>query len=370
MTVPYTFAGATAPLPLSQLDSNFATPITLGNTAITLGNTVTTLNNMTLANVVISAGTIGNVAMTNATATTQTSTDNTINVATTAFVQTAITSTTAFASLGAPQSIVYAPTSSGVTNFLPSTSGTLSITSQNVSTSSPFVVMGSVSAPNAGTGVASRTLVGISTSNLTWSSLTASATNYLYVDISTAGVLTPNATTSAPIYTQTTTPSTTSGVNTFVIPQMQMYAGNGSAAVPVYRVFVGEAVTSGSAVTSTVAYNTGTTFQSAQTSTLPSAGTQFSATHNLGVIPRISTVYAVNLTAEAGYSIGDTITPYNSDNTGFVAPFVPTLGTHTALYIAGSNTSGPWRAQNKSTGADSQLTNANWAYYIVVQRGW
>jgi hypothetical protein len=36
------------------LDSNFATTITLGNTAIQLGNTVTTLNNMTLANVSIS----------------------------------------------------------------------------------------------------------------------------------------------------------------------------------------------------------------------------------------------------------------------------------------------------------------------------
>jgi hypothetical protein len=57
MAVPYTFGSATASIPLSQLDSNFATTITLGNTAIQLGNTVTTLNNMTLANVTISSGT-------------------------------------------------------------------------------------------------------------------------------------------------------------------------------------------------------------------------------------------------------------------------------------------------------------------------
>jgi hypothetical protein len=57
MAVPYTFGTATAAIPLSQLDSNFATTITLGNTAIQLGNTVTTLNNMTLANVTISGGT-------------------------------------------------------------------------------------------------------------------------------------------------------------------------------------------------------------------------------------------------------------------------------------------------------------------------
>ena len=57
MAVPYTFGSATSSIPLSQLDSNFATTITLGNTAIQLGNTVTTLNNMTMANVTISSGT-------------------------------------------------------------------------------------------------------------------------------------------------------------------------------------------------------------------------------------------------------------------------------------------------------------------------
>lgn len=55
MTVPYSFGTATSAIPLSQLDSNFNTPITLGNTAIQLGNTVTTLNNMTLANVTVSS---------------------------------------------------------------------------------------------------------------------------------------------------------------------------------------------------------------------------------------------------------------------------------------------------------------------------
>jgi len=67
MAVPYTFGTATASIPLSQLDSNFATVITLGNTAIQLGNTVTTLNNMTLANVTISSG---NLTLTNVSATT------------------------------------------------------------------------------------------------------------------------------------------------------------------------------------------------------------------------------------------------------------------------------------------------------------
>jgi hypothetical protein len=68
MAVPYSFGSATSAIPLSQLDSNFATVITLGNTAIQLGNTVTTLNNMTLANVTISSGsvTLTSASVTNA----------------------------------------------------------------------------------------------------------------------------------------------------------------------------------------------------------------------------------------------------------------------------------------------------------------
>jgi hypothetical protein len=71
MPVPNTFATATASIPLSQLDNNFATPITIGNTAVQLGNTVTTLNNMTLPNVTISsvASTFPNNYLANSTAT-------------------------------------------------------------------------------------------------------------------------------------------------------------------------------------------------------------------------------------------------------------------------------------------------------------
>lgn len=56
MAVPYTFATATGSLPLSQLDTNFATGIVIGNTTVTLGDTITTINNLTLANVTISSG--------------------------------------------------------------------------------------------------------------------------------------------------------------------------------------------------------------------------------------------------------------------------------------------------------------------------
>lgn len=58
MAVPYTFATATTAIPLSQLDSNFSTAITIGNTAVQLGNTITTVNNLTLVNVTVSSGNV------------------------------------------------------------------------------------------------------------------------------------------------------------------------------------------------------------------------------------------------------------------------------------------------------------------------
>ena len=69
MAVPYTFATAVGQLPLSQLDSNFATGITLGNTSIQLGNTVTTLNNMTFSNVTITNSSLNGLTFSNATLT-------------------------------------------------------------------------------------------------------------------------------------------------------------------------------------------------------------------------------------------------------------------------------------------------------------
>ena len=96
MAVPYTFGTATAAIPLSQLDSNFSTTITLGNTAIQLGNTVTTLNNMTLANVTISSG---NVTITNVSVTTA-------NI-TTANISTSIITTSETLSYGTANGVTY-----------------------------------------------------------------------------------------------------------------------------------------------------------------------------------------------------------------------------------------------------------------------
>ena len=59
MTVPNTFANATTAIPLVQLDQNFNTGITLGNTTVYLGNTTTSFGNVTLTNATVSSGTVG-----------------------------------------------------------------------------------------------------------------------------------------------------------------------------------------------------------------------------------------------------------------------------------------------------------------------
>jgi len=76
MTVPNAFANLIGTIALSKLDSNFNTPITIGNTSVQLGNTITTINDITLANVTITSGTsnvtnvnVTNINVTNLTAT-------------------------------------------------------------------------------------------------------------------------------------------------------------------------------------------------------------------------------------------------------------------------------------------------------------
>ena len=53
--VPFIFGNATTSIPLSNLDANFNTGVTIGNTTVGLGNTVTTLGNVTLNNATVSS---------------------------------------------------------------------------------------------------------------------------------------------------------------------------------------------------------------------------------------------------------------------------------------------------------------------------
>lgn len=255
-------------------------------------------------------------------------------------------------------------TSAGLSDFLPASAAGLSVTSQNVTSSAPLVV--SAAGGYGTSGDANR--VGYSSTNLTWSSLTNTATNYLYVDVGTDGALTTGATTTAPVYQYGGTYSTTAGANTFNISEMTMKAGDGGAANKVWRVFVGEAVASGGNISSTVAYAYRGHYESAWTSTLPGMATKTDATHNIGVVPAHVQFEIECLSADGNFATGDRLGNITTSSAGNQTSIVCGRTYKTAWMTTG--TSAAFYAANKTTGANFTLTAANWKYRFVAFRGW
>lgn len=259
----------------------------------------------------------------------------------------------------------------GLPSLLPSTTtATLNLTSQNVSSTYPLVATAAGGWSNA-TGTPVDT-IGYSTTNLTWTGLTASRAaatpNFLYVTIS-GGTMTTGKTLLAPIYQWGGTPSTTNGQFTFNISEMRGYLGNGTTAPQTALVFVGEAATDGSQVISTVVYAYNGRYDSGYMATLPAALTAQAAIHNLGVVPS-SLDFRIQCTStDAGYAAGDEIGKaslydYDGANIGITALC---SDLKTASIIASIT---PWLVRHKSTAAQTTLTRAKWKYRFIAERGW
>jgi len=249
---------------------------------------------------------------------------------------------------------------SGFPSFLPSTSTSLSLTTQNITSSAPLVV----SAANGFNSNGEINNIGISISNLTWSSLTASATLYLYVTIAN-GILTTGFTALAPIYQFAGTPSVTNGQATYNIQEGKMYLGNGTSAVATNLVFVGEAVTGTSTVTSTVAYAYNGRYQSGYTSTLPIA-TLTSKNHRIGTTLIKPGLRLKCLTTEGNYTVGSIISHPMSELTSNVQAIThPVITSRNAFQFYALN----FKYQpDQSTGGNTTLTAANWAYEMFAER--
>ncbi len=258
-------------------------------------------------------------------------------------------------------------TSAGLANVLRPSSVTLSI--QTDLSGTPLAVTAANSVDST-TG-AQKDLVGIATSDLTWSGLTASTTNYLYVTVALAGTLTTGSTTRAPVYQWGGTPSVISGQFTFNIGQMKGYLGNGTTAPQAYVVFVGEAATSGSSVTSTVSYAYNGRYESDFVQNLPAVATFTSVNHNIGTVPRVADFLMECTAADRGYAIGDTINAlslalYDGANVGHavIATTAKTIGIQ-------SGSSQAFTAITKPGGTViGTYTLNSWKYKFVAQRGW
>lgn len=152
-----------------------------------------------------------------------------------------------------------------------------------------------------------------------WSGLTASTTNYLFVDRNTGtGALTGVAST-LPYIAQDSSVSISVANNqhTYLTDTGQMYVGNGSVATAVQRTAVGQCVTGASTVTSVTSYAKLRRFTSGQL-TIPASGTQIVSNHNVGVSSDHLCVQVgwLCIANDAGWSatVGDFIPLYAMDN--------------------------------------------------------
>lgn len=282
------------------------------------------------------------------------------------FVQTLLAATTAgqvsnLLGYGAVvrQTVLAGPAdaTTGLPNFLPSTAVTLSITSQNLSSSSPLVVTAAAGGASGG----ANDLVGISTANLTWGSLTGSQTNYLYVVVGADGSLTPGSTTVPPVYQQGGAPGITAHLITFNIGQMTAFLGNGSTAPQAYIVLVGEAVTGSSTVTSTLMYAYNGRYVSPLGTAIPGTSAKATISHSLGVPPLAVDLKLrlANVTTDQSYTAGMEIDFGGIGTLAAVDRNTAAFSTLSAVVIAVAPFGG---------GASGNLTNANWNLRLYAKR--
>ncbi len=207
-----------------------------------------------------------------------------------------------------------------------------------------------------------------------WSALTANSTLFLYVDRNTStGAITQSFSALVPVYSTVAPGAPATDQHWFDQTSWQMKRWSGSAWVVVQRVFVGEAVTDASTVTSVATYALNGRYVSADV-TWPAAATAVSLTTNIGVAPASGQSSAINLKIEAvcvgaenGYSVGDVIEPYTNPVTTSLSPFTPWKRRNTIGFTTGANNS--LSMIDNTLGSNVTPTLANWKYRVSAQRG-
>lgn len=198
--------------------------------------------------------------------------------------------------------------------------------------------------------------------------LPASLTNFIFATVSSLGVVTFSSVTLAPIYQFGGTPSVTNNQYTFNISEMKMYLGNGSTATQVWAVCIGEAITSGTAVTSVVSYALNGMYASGYTATLPAGSTSVSRNSNLGITPLMVSITIENISTDNGFAVGDIIV---INATGSIAggTFQPTANKNTCGFSTNSSTL-TFIPKSGAGGTTVALTLAKWKYKLIANRGW
>lgn len=240
-------------------------------------------------------------------------------------------------------------TAAGYPDFLPATDADLSLVTQNISASAPFVVCAS-----QGFGLGSDR-IGVSTANLTFTC--QNGTNYLYVDVSSAGVITTGTTLTAPVYS----PSLATGTNTFNYTTMTMYS---SGTTKAWRVFVGEAIAAAGAVTSTIAYAYNGVYESANYGLAVSSS--YTVNHNVGC-PSIKTTTMVCTTTDGTYAVGYEFLAPSMDPQGFLFGHTGvSISVNTFISLVSANA--VYVVDYSLPNTIKQITYANWKLKTTVKR--
>lgn len=210
-----------------------------------------------------------------------------------------------------------------------------------------------------------------------WTIPTADATYYLFADRdSTTGAITYGYTTSRPTYINDDAAPITSGAHTFLRNRMKMYLGDGATAAEKQRVFIGECVVSGSAITSVTSYMFRGRFQSATdqafSSASTAAATAYTETHKLGLTPRDQRWVLVCQTAELNYAIADEV-PMEclTEITNARYPYKHMAANTTQMKFILAGPSATLTLVDKTAYTFSVgMTVGNWKVRAYAERGW
>lgn len=132
--VPNTFANASGSIPLSQLDANFNTTLTIGTTSVGLGNTISTISNVAISTGSVNGSPIGNVTASTGAFTTVTATSIQFGSGTVlnTYTESSYTGTVTGYSTGITKTIYYTKIGNFLCIDVPDIAGTSNSTSKTI----------------------------------------------------------------------------------------------------------------------------------------------------------------------------------------------------------------------------------------------
>lgn len=241
----------------------------------------------------------------------------------------------------------------GAPSFLPASSVTLTITTQNVSETYPLVVSAA-----QGHGAGSDRFGSVTGNSLSWTLAASSGVNYLYVDVAADGSMTTGQSTTAPVYSL----SATSGTNTFNITTMTMFTSGSTRG---WRVFVGEATAGASSISAAIAYAYNGVFSGYASAITPLVTTAMSVNHNLGITPKSFGFFTECITTDGSFSVGHVTQPIVWNGSYMLATPVAVTSKKCEARCASS-----WCVSDIVTGGAPSLAAAKWKGWFECERGW